>query len=76
MRADGIALLLESARQKDIGDRDKTSPAPRRPTSRPARELFIVSRTDGDPRVSGLGPAGIALVIGLILLVAYGIYAG
>jgi len=72
MRADGIALLLESARQKDLGDRDKT-PFPAKSSPRPARELFVVARKDKESTVSRLGPAGIALVIGLILLVAYGL---
>jgi hypothetical protein len=76
MRADGIALLLESARQKDVGDRDKTPPPAKRPTPRLARELFIVASSDDESSVSRFGPAGIALVVGLILLVAYGIYAG
>ena len=76
MRADGIALLLESARQKDVGDRDKTPPPAKRPSPRPARDLFIVARNDKESSVSRLGRAGIALVIGLILLVAYGLYAG
>ncbi len=76
MRADGIALLLESARQKDLGDRDKTPLPTKRPPPRPARELFVVARNDKESEFSRLGPAGIALLVGLILLVAYGIYAG
>lgn len=76
MRADGIALLLESARQKDVGDRDKTLPPSKKPMPRPARDLFLVARNGGESSVSRLGPAGIALVVGLILLVAYGLYAG
>jgi hypothetical protein len=72
MRADGIALLLESARQKDLGDRDKTQLRAKRPSPRPARELFVVARND-ESKASRLGPAGIALVVGLILLVAYGL---
>jgi hypothetical protein len=70
MRADGIALLLESARQKDVGDRDKISTPARRPSPRPARELFIVARNDKESPASRFGPASIALVVGLILLVA------
>jgi hypothetical protein len=76
MRADGIALLLESARQKDVGDRDKTSPEAKRPTPPPAREPFMVTRSHRESSVTRFTPAGIALVIGLILLVAYGLYAG
>lgn len=76
MRADGIALLLESARQKDLGDRNKTPLPAKKPSPRPARELFVVARNDKESTASRLGPAGIALVVGLILLVAYGIYAG
>ena len=73
MRADGIALLLESARQKDLGDRDKTPFPPKKPSPRPTRELFVVDRNDKESKASRLGPAGIALLVGLILLVAYGI---
>ncbi len=76
MRADGIALLLESARQKDIGDRDKTPLSAKGPSPRPTRELFVVAKNDKESRVSRLGPAGIALVVGLILLAAYGFYVG
>jgi CheY-like chemotaxis protein len=73
MRADGIALLLESARQKDLMDRDKT-PFPVKKPRAPSAELFIVARSDDDEsRASQLGPAGIALLIGLILLLAYGL---
>ncbi len=43
MRADGIALLLESARQKDLGDRDKT-PFPVKKPRTSSTELFIVAR--------------------------------
>jgi hypothetical protein len=72
MRADGIALLLESARQKDLGDRDKTPFPVKKPRS-PAGELFVIARNDEDEsKASQLGPAGIALLIGLILLVVYG----
>ena len=74
MRADGIALLLESARQKDLGDRDKTPLPAKRPSPRPARELFVVARSDKQSTASRLGPAGIALLVGLILLVAYGFF--
>jgi hypothetical protein len=74
MRADGIALLLESARQKDLGDRDKTPLPAKRPSPRPARELFVVARSDKESTASRLGPAGIALLVGLILLVAYGFF--
>jgi hypothetical protein len=74
MRADGIALLLESARQKDLGDRDKTPLPAKRPSPRPARELFVVARNDKESTASRLGPAGIALLVGLILLVAYGFF--
>jgi len=73
MRADGIALLLESARQKDLGDRDKTPTPAKRPLPRPARELFVVNRNDKESRAFRLGPAGIALLVGLILLLAYGL---
>jgi hypothetical protein len=76
MRADGIALLLESARLKDVGQLDKTLPPAKKPTPRLPRELFIVARNDDESSVSRLAPAGIALVIALILLVAYGLYAG
>jgi hypothetical protein len=76
MRADGIALLLESARQKDLGDREKSRPQAKKTPSRPGRELFLVSRNDKESKVQRLGPAGIAFLIGLVLLVAYGLYAG
>jgi hypothetical protein len=76
MRADGIALLLESARQKDIGDRGRTKPTSKKSSPRPVRELFLVSSNDGEPKGTRLGPAGIAFLIGLVLLVAYGLYAG
>jgi hypothetical protein len=72
MRADGIALLLESARQKDVGDRMKTKLPAMRPPPRPARELFVATPADEESAVSRLGPAGIALVVGLLLLLAYG----
>jgi hypothetical protein len=75
MGADGIALLLESARQKDLGDRDKTQLRAKRPSPRPASELFLVARNDEESKASRLGPAGIALLVGLILLLAYGVYA-
>jgi hypothetical protein len=75
MRADGIALLLESARQKDLGDREKSRPALKKAPPRPGRDLFLVSRNDKESKVQKLGPAGIAFLIGLILLVAYGLYA-
>jgi Domain of unknown function (DUF4388) len=71
MRADGIALLLESARQKDLGDRDKAAFPVKKPRS-PAGELFVVARNDDKSKASQLGPAGIALLVGLILLVVYG----
>jgi hypothetical protein len=72
MRADGIALLLESARLKDIGDRDKT-PFPVKKARSSAGELFVIARNDDDEsKASQLGPAGIALLIGLILLAVYG----
>jgi hypothetical protein len=73
MRADGIALLLESARQKDLGDRDRLA-VPVRKARTPSKELFIVSRNDDPSRASQLGPAGIAILIGLLLLVAYGLF--
>lgn len=73
MRADGIALLLESARLKDLGDRDKTPFPVKTAKVQPVRELFVVARNDKEPTASRLGPAGIALLIGLILLVAYGL---
>jgi hypothetical protein len=73
MRADGIALLLESARQKDLGDRDKTPLRSKTPSPRPMRELFVVARSDKESNTTRIGPAGIALVVGLILLVAYGL---
>ncbi len=72
MRADGVALLLESARQKDLGDRDKT-PFPVKKPRTSSTELFIVARSDGGSRASQLGPAGIAILVGLLLLVAYGL---
>ncbi len=76
MRADGIALLLESARQKDVGNRDKTPLPGKRLPPRSARELFLAARDDGESRVARFGPAGVALLVGLLLLLAYGVYAG
>lgn len=73
MRADGIALLLESARQKDLGVRDKTPFPVKTPKVQPVRELFVIARNDSEWKAAKLGPAGIALLIGLILLVAYGL---
>ena len=71
MRADGIALLLESARQKDLGDRDKAAFLVKKART-PSGELFIVARNEDLSSASQLGPAGIALLIGILLIVAYG----
>jgi hypothetical protein len=76
MRADGIALLLESARQKDVSALDKTSVPGRKLPPRTPRELFLAARSEGESHASRLGPAGIALLVGLLLLLAYGVYAG
>lgn len=73
MRADGIALLLESARQKDLGEREKTPFPIKRPAPRPVRELFAVARDDEESKASRLGPAGIAIVVGIVLLAVYGL---
>jgi hypothetical protein len=72
MRADGMALLLESARQKDVGNRTRVSVPAKRPSSRPAPDLFVVARAEDESAVSRLGPAGIALVVGLLFLLVYG----
>jgi CheY-like chemotaxis protein len=74
MRADGIALLLESARQKDAGE----APVPARIAKAPrtARELFLAAREDGRSSATRFGPAGIAILVGILILMAYGIYAG
>lgn len=72
MRADGMALLLESARQKDVDNRMRVSVPAKRPSSRPAPDLFVVARTDDESAVSRLVPAGIALVLGLLFLLVYG----
>jgi hypothetical protein len=74
MRADGLALLLESARQKDVGGRE----APSRPKKKSprTRELFLAARSAERSAASRIGPAGIAFLVGLLLLMAYGIYAG
>lgn len=74
MRADGIALLLESARQKDAGE----APVPARIAKAPrtARELFLAAREDGRSPATRFGPAGIAILVGILILMAYGIYAG
>jgi hypothetical protein len=73
LRADGIALLLESARLKDLEDRDEIA-VPVKKARTPSRELFIVARSDDPSRASPIGPAGIALLIGILLLVAYGLF--
>ncbi len=73
MRADGIALLLESARQKDLGDLASVQTGPRKRSPRPSHELFVVARNEKESKASRLGPAGIALLIGLVLLAAYGL---
>ena len=72
MRADGMALLLESARQKDVDNRTRVSVPAKRPSSRPAPDLFVVARTEDESAVSRLVPAGIALVLGLLFLLVYG----
>lgn len=77
MRADGIALLLESARRKDVSDRsDVVRPAKKRAGSKPTGDLVLAARSDKVPKALRLGPAGIAFLIGLILVVAYSLYAG
>jgi hypothetical protein len=88
MRHDGIGLLLESARQKDVLDRDGApalvTPAPAaaldvvapRVVRRPAdKDLFTAALPESAPRGRQF-PAGVVVVlVSAILLFALGVYA-
>jgi CheY-like chemotaxis protein len=74
MRGDGIALLLESARQKDVGE---PPPVIRFPVKRKSasfrRDLSFLAPEEPESPISRLAPAGIALLAGALLLLAWGL---
>lgn len=74
MRADGIGLLLEAARQKDTADRTAVQ-KPKAPLARPEREPFAAPEPAPSPRRGWLGKLGLALLIAALLLAAFGVYA-
>ncbi len=80
MGHDGIGLLLESARQKDVAERDGGHAAPlpedrivRRSPPKPDGKLPTVALPESSP--GGVSIAGIVLVASAILLFALGVYA-
>jgi hypothetical protein len=84
MRADGMALLLESARQKDVADRlSPESPgvvSARTRVSRTVRpvhqpELFATSLIGADPPPSVAGSAAVILLMAVLLLLGLAVYA-
>jgi hypothetical protein len=74
MRGDGMALLLESARQKDVGEPEPVTRLPaRRKSSSSRRELSFLGPEESESPVSRLMPAGIALLVGALVLLAWGL---
>jgi hypothetical protein len=85
MRADGITLLLESARQKD--DADRAAPGPvttsartrvsrsPRPVRQPEPELFLSTYSGAESERSIAGSAAAVLIMAVLLLLALGVYA-
>jgi hypothetical protein len=74
MRGDGMALLLESARQKDVGEPPPVIRLPaKRKSSSPRREPSFLAPEEPESPISRLAPAGIALLAGVLLLLAWGL---
>jgi hypothetical protein len=71
MQDDGIGLLLESARRKDIADRDRRNQKPMKAAPRPAKQLFQTQGTDSRGVFRSLG---LVLLLSGLVLVAFGVY--
>jgi hypothetical protein len=79
MRADGLGLLLETARRKDTSDRDTKPRLLTREAARgPSREPLRPPRRAAPRRAKKkgwFGALGLVLVVGVLLLAAIGVYA-
>lgn len=72
MKEEGIGLLLDSARRKDIADRDRTRS---RVASRPMKPPFEPNSGDAFSKRAVPASLGLVLLVGALAVVAFGVYA-
>jgi hypothetical protein len=72
MREEGIGLLLDTARRKDLADRDQS----RAPVATRSSKPLVPSLAESvGSRRDVATSVGVALLLGVLVVVAFGVYA-